>query len=76
MPSHTDTRLFHEAIHTSSHVVLIRGRLKFGVLRNNRRQEAATHPSCLIAWNLPDASALAHLGAVWTCPIPPGEVTA
>lgn len=66
MPSHTDTRLFHRAVTTASHVVFIKGRVKFGVLRDNGRQEAASHPSCLIGWNLTDASALAPLGAVWT----------
>jgi phage N-6-adenine-methyltransferase len=65
MPSHTDTRLFHRATETASHVVFIKGRVKFGVLRANRRQEAASHPSCLIAWNLPTAEPLAELGAVW-----------
>ena len=66
MPSHTDTRLFHRAIGTASHVVFIRGRVKFGVLRSNRRQEAASHPSCVILWNVADVSPMAHLGAVWT----------
>ena len=65
MPSHTDTRLFHRAIETASHVVFIKGRVKFGVLRENRRQEAASHPSCLIGWNLTDVTPLAALGAVW-----------
>lgn len=72
MPSHTDTRLFHEAIQTASHVVFIKGRVKFGILRKNRRQEAASHPSCLIAWNLTDVSPLAHLGAVWYLNAPEG----
>ena len=65
MPSHTDTRLFHRAVETAGHVVFIKGRVKFGILRANRRQEAASHPSCLICWNLPSADALAHLGIVW-----------
>lgn len=65
MPSHTDTRLFHRALQTASHVVFIKGRVKFGVLRDNGRQEAASHPSCLICWNLPDPSPLVHLGSVW-----------
>jgi hypothetical protein len=65
MPSHTDTRLFHEAIQTASHVVFIKGRVKFGVLRKNRRQEAASHPSCLIGWNLVNVAPLEPLGAVW-----------
>ena len=65
IPSHTDTRLFHKAIASASHVVFIKGRVKFGVLRKNRRQEAASHPSCLICWNLPDPTPLTHLGAIW-----------
>lgn len=65
MPSHTDTRLFHRAAQTASHVVFIKGRVKFGVLRDNGRQEAASHPSCLIAWNLTDVEPLAPLGLVW-----------
>lgn len=73
MPSHTDTRLFHRAIQTASHVVFIKGRVKFGVLRENRRQEAASHPSCLIAWNLTDPGPMANLGAVWDLTIPPGQ---
>ena len=68
MPSHTDTRLFHRATEMASHVVFIKGRVKFGVLRRNGRQEAASHPSCLICWNLADVDALAHLGRVWTLP--------
>lgn len=65
VPSHTDTRLFHLATETASHVVFIKGRVKFAVLRKNRRQEAASHPSCLIAWNLTDPGDMATLGAVW-----------
>lgn len=65
MPSHTDTRLFHKAIDLATHVVFIKGRVKFGVLRDNRRQEAASHPSCLIAWNLDDPVPMASLGRIW-----------
>jgi hypothetical protein len=70
MPSHTDTRLFHRAIRTASHVVFIKGRVKFGVLRENRRQEAASHPSCLIGWNLDNSAPLAALGATWSLSAP------
>lgn len=66
MPSHTDTRLFHHCLATASHVVFIKGRVKFGVLRANRRQEAASHPSCLIGWNLDNPEPLSHLGTIWT----------
>lgn len=82
IPAHTDTRLFHRILATadevaSLHVVFIKGRVKFGVLRENRRQEAASHPSALICWNLPDVTPLAHLGSLWPvaalAPTPPGE---
>jgi phage N-6-adenine-methyltransferase len=61
MPAATDTRIFQEAVESASEVVFIKGRVKFGVLRANRRQEAASHPSALIGWNV-DLSACAHLG--------------
>ena len=51
MPAATDTRIFQEALTTATEVVFVRGRLKFGVLRPNRRQVAASHPSALIGWN-------------------------
>ena len=51
IPAHTDTRIFQAAAASATSVVFIRGRVKFGVLRPNRRQQAASHPSCLICWN-------------------------
>jgi len=61
MPAATDTRIFQQALATASALVLIRGRVKFGVLRPNRRQAAASHPSALIGWNT-DLDACAKLG--------------
>lgn len=61
IPAHTDTRVFHQAIATATAVVLIRGRVKFGVLRDNGRQEAASHASALIGWNV-DLAPCSHLG--------------
>jgi hypothetical protein len=52
MPAHTDTRTFQRAAETASGIAFIRGRVKFGVLRPNRRQIAASHPSALIGWNV------------------------
>jgi hypothetical protein len=52
MPAHTDTRCFQKAAADATEVLLVRGRLKFGVLRPNRRQAAASHPSALFAWNV------------------------
>lgn len=62
IPAHTDTRVFQRAAVTAQAVVFIRGRVKFGVLRPNRRQVAASHPSALICWNLPDLEPLRALG--------------
>lgn len=63
IPAHTDTRIFQRALATASGVVFIKGRVKFGVLRENRRQEAASHPSALIGWNV-DLTPCAVLGQV------------
>lgn len=52
MPAHPDTRIFHEALATSSSICFIKGRVKFRVLRPNRRQAAASHPSVIIGWNI------------------------
>lgn len=51
IPAATDTRIFQKAASTASTVVFVKGRVKFGVLRPNRRQVAASHPSALIGWN-------------------------
>ena len=61
IPAATDTRIFQEALSTASAVVFIRGRVKFGVLRPNRRQAAASHPSALIGWNV-NLLSCSHLG--------------
>jgi hypothetical protein len=61
IPAHTDTRIFQEAASTADALLFIRGRVKFGVLRPNRRQVAASHPSALIGWNV-DLRPAAHLG--------------
>jgi len=63
IPAHPDTRTFQKAIIASSSVLFIKGRLKFGVLRENRRQEAASHGSALIGFNI-DLSTLKNLGVV------------
>lgn len=64
IPAHTDTRLFQRIAPTCSAVLFIRGRVKFGVLRPNRRQQAASHPSALLLWNVSDTAPLAHLGLI------------
>lgn len=61
IPAHTDTRIFQRALETASAMVLIKGRVKFGILRENRRQEAASRPSALLGWNV-TLGPCAHLG--------------
>lgn len=61
IPAHTDTRIFQSAMQSATSVVFIRGRVKFGVLRPNRRQVAASHPSALMGWNV-DLLPCANLG--------------
>lgn len=69
IPAATDTRIWQEAVASASAVVFIRGRVKFGVLRPNRRQAAASHPSALIGWHA-DLGPCAHLGLL----VPLGQV--
>lgn len=69
MPAHTDTRIWHQAISSATALCFIKGRVKFGVLRDNGRQEAASHASALIGWNV-DLLACAALGAVVPLPAP------
>lgn len=61
IPAATDTRIFQRALKSAGRAVLIQGRVKFGILRPNRRQQAASHPSALIGWNV-NLSSCAHLG--------------
>ena len=63
IPSHTDTRIWHYAMRSVDQVCFLRGRVKFGVLRENRRQEAASHPSALLGWNV-DLTPCRPLGCV------------
>lgn len=51
IPAATDTRIFQRASRAATAIVFVRGRVKFGTLRPNRRQHAASHPSALIGWN-------------------------
>ena len=62
IPAATDTRTFQKAFAASTSTVFVKGRVKFGVLRPNRRQVAASHPSALIGFNV-DLSGL-DLGIV------------
>jgi phage N-6-adenine-methyltransferase len=61
IPSATDTRTFRRAAESADDIVFVQGRLKFGTLRENRRQHAASHPSALLGWNV-SLDACAELG--------------
>jgi phage N-6-adenine-methyltransferase len=61
IPAATDTRIFQKAAATADALVFVKGRVKFGTLRPNRRQHAASHPSALIGWNT-DLAACSQLG--------------
>lgn len=50
IPAATDTRIFQDALSTADQVLFLRGRVKFGIPRENGRQAAASHPSALIGW--------------------------
>jgi hypothetical protein len=71
IPAHTDTRIFQAAATFARSILFIRGRVKFGILRPNRRQVAASHPSALIGWNV-DLSPAAHLGLLVAAAFPGG----
>jgi DNA N-6-adenine-methyltransferase (Dam) len=63
MPASTDTRTFQKAFASSTTCLFLQGRVKFGVLRENRRQEAASHGSALIGFGV-DLTPLDSLGVV------------
>jgi hypothetical protein len=61
VPAATDTLTFQRALGACDAVIFIRARLRFGVLRENGRQEAASHGSALFGFGV-DVSPLARLG--------------
>jgi hypothetical protein len=63
MPAATDTRVFQRAFALARHCLFIRGRVKFGVLRENRRQAAASHGSVLFGLRV-DLEAPGDLGVI------------
>lgn len=59
IPSHTETQIAQEALRSCTSLFLIQARLRFGVLRENRRQEAASHGSMLLSFGPCDLSHIA-----------------
>ena len=62
IPSHTETRIFQKALAACNSVVFVKARIRFGVLRENRRQEAASHGSAMFGFGV-DVFSLKTLGA-------------
>jgi len=67
IPAHTETRIVQRALRVCSGVIFVNARLRFGVLRENRRQEAASHGSMLLGFGV-DVGPLAVLGVYMVRP--------
>jgi hypothetical protein len=63
IPSHTETRIFQRAMEASDSVLFVQARLRFGVVRDNGRQEAASHGSAIFGFGV-DVTPLSGLGVV------------
>jgi hypothetical protein len=63
IPSHTETQIFQRALGHADSVLFVQARLRFGVLRENGRQEAASHGSAIFGFSV-DLAPLAMLGTV------------
>ena len=63
IPAHTETRVFQRALMRCTSVLFVNARLRFGVLRENRRQEAASHGSAIFGFGV-DLAPLGPLGVI------------
>lgn len=63
IPAHTETRIAQSALLACDSAVFVNARLRFGVLRENRRQEAASHGSMILGFGV-CVSPLCALGVV------------
>ena len=63
IPAHPDTRIFQKALVNCTAVLFVRARLRFGVLRENGIQEAASHGSAIFGFGV-DIEPLSILGVV------------
>jgi len=52
IPAHTESKVFQLALRSCDSVLFVDARLRFGVMRDNGRQEAASHGSALLGWNV------------------------
>jgi DNA N-6-adenine-methyltransferase (Dam) len=63
IPAQTETRIFQAALFACTSCLLLKGRIKFGVLRPNRREESASHGSALFGFGVA-LLPLANLGVI------------
>jgi len=63
IPTHTETRVSQAALSACRSVVFVKARLRFGVLRDNGRQEAASHGSMILGFGI-DVAPLSSLGVL------------
>ena len=68
IPSHTETQTAQLALRECSSVIFVQARLRFALVRENRRHEAASHGSMLLGFGV-DLSPLYQLGTVFGSPI-------
>jgi len=61
IPAHTETRIFQSAMKAAVSIMFVQSRLRFGVVRDNGRQEAASHGSAIIGFGI-DVTRLNVLG--------------
>lgn len=52
IPSHTETQTFQTALRACTSVVFVQARLRFGLVRANGRQEAASHGSAIFGFGV------------------------
>jgi hypothetical protein len=64
IPSHTETQIFQRAMAHADTVLFCQARLRFGVLRENGRQEAASHGSAVFGFGVDLSPLGGHLGTV------------
>jgi len=64
IPAHTETQTVQFALRECSSVLFVQARLRFALVRENGRHEAASHGSVLFGFGV-DLRPLSHLGAVF-----------
>jgi len=61
IPAHTETKIFQRALNACTSVLLVKARLRFGIVRKNGAKEAASHGSALFGFGV-DLAPIGFLG--------------